>query len=170
MSAVAKGSRSDDASDRRPQTEKGTPDGGSSGNGSETTTGRKRESRAGTRKVTSLTPDQLSRKRANDREAQRTIRRRTKQHIEHLEQQVAALSAKGEHMDNVLQHNAALEAEIAHLRSQLSVANGRPLYAVNGKEQELPLLNFSMICDCPASVERQTGSRAPTADIFLPLT
>lgn len=137
MSAVAKSSMNNDASGRKQtQNEKVTPDGGSSGNGSETAGGRKRESRAGTRKVTSLTADQLSRKRANDREAQRTIRKRTKQHIEHLEQQVAALSAKGEHMDNILQHNAALEAEIAHLRSQLSMANGRPLYAVNGKNKE----------------------------------
>lgn len=159
---------SDDASGRNPQNEKGTPDGGgSSGNASETTTGgRKRESRAGTRKVTSLTPDQLSRKRANDREAQRTIRRRTKQHIEQLEQQVAALSAKGEHMDHVLQHNAALEAEIAHLRSQLSMAaNGRPLYAVNGKEQKffiiLPLDNL------PASVEHNNQVPKQTYHILF---
>ncbi|KAH8698844.1 hypothetical protein BGW36DRAFT_151334 [Talaromyces proteolyticus] len=86
--------------------------------------GKKRESRAGTRKVTSLTAEQLERKRANDREAQRTIRARTKEHIENLEHQVAELSAKGEQVDRVLQRNAALEAEIAHLRQQLAMMTG----------------------------------------------
>lgn len=96
--------------------------------------GRKRESRAGTRKVTSLTPEQLERKRANDREAQRTIRQRTKEHIERLERQVAELRANGEQFDNILRRNAALEAEIAHLRHQLAmVMNSRPLYSVDGK-------------------------------------
>jgi phage I-like protein len=95
--------------------------------------GRKRDSRAGTRKVTSLTAEQLERKRANDREAQRTIRQRTKEHIENLEHQVAELSAKGEQMDRVIERNAALEAEIAHLRQQLvMLSNSRPLYRVDG--------------------------------------
>ncbi|KAL1963621.1 hypothetical protein VTN77DRAFT_7942 [Rasamsonia byssochlamydoides] len=98
---------------------------------------RKRDSRAGTRKVTSLTAEQLERKRANDREAQRTIRQRTKEHIENLEQQVAELSAKGEQMDRVLERNAALEAEIAHLRQQLAMlSNRRPLYRVEAGEEE----------------------------------
>lgn len=86
--------------------------------------GKKRESRAGTRKVTSLTAEQLERKRANDREAQRTIRARTKEHIESLEHQVAELSAKGDQVDRVLQRNASLEAEIAHLRQQLAIMTG----------------------------------------------
>ncbi|KAL1986449.1 hypothetical protein VTN96DRAFT_6369 [Rasamsonia emersonii] len=106
------------------------------GSGTEST-GRKRDSRAGTRKVTSLTAEQLERKRANDREAQRTIRQRTKEHIENLEHQVAELSAKGEQMDRVLQRNAALEAEIAHLRQQLSMLSGRrSMYRVDAGEDE----------------------------------
>lgn len=106
-------------------------------------TGRKRDSRGGTRKVTSLTAEQLERKRANDREAQRTIRQRTKEHIEKLEHQVAELSAKGEQMDRVLQRNAALEAEIAHLRQQLSMLGGRrSAYRVDGRS------NPVTICPC----------------------
>lgn len=96
--------------------------------------GRKRESRAGTRKVASLTAEQLERKRANDREAQRTIRQRTKEHIEQLERQVAELRARDEQMDNVLRRNAVLEAEISRLRHQLAVVmSSRPLYPVDGK-------------------------------------
>lgn len=91
--------------------------------------GKKRDSRAGMRKVTSLTAEQLERKRANDREAQRTIRARTKEHIENLEHQVAELSAKGQQVDRVLERNAMLESEIAHLRQQLAMmTNSRQLY------------------------------------------
>jgi hypothetical protein len=42
-------------------------------------------SRAGTRDVATLNPNQLARKRAHDREAQRNIRQRTRGHIESLE-------------------------------------------------------------------------------------
>jgi hypothetical protein len=55
---------------------------------------KKRPSRAGTRSVTTLTAAQLERKRANDREAQRAIRQRTKDHIETLERQVRDLTAQ----------------------------------------------------------------------------
>jgi myosin heavy subunit len=102
--------------------------------------GRKRDSRAGTRKVTSLSAEQLERKRANDREAQRTIRQRTKEHIEKLESQVAELSAENEQMDRVLERNTTLEAEISHLRQQLSILSNRPFHSVDGKN---PPFSFS---------------------------
>ncbi|KAL3468216.1 hypothetical protein BJX64DRAFT_86377 [Aspergillus heterothallicus] len=89
---------------------------------------KKKETRAGTRRVTSLTAEQLERKRANDREAQRTIRQRTKEHIERLELQVAELRAKGDKFDEVMRRNAILENEIRALRHQLTVAGGSPGY------------------------------------------
>ncbi|KKK15826.1 hypothetical protein P175DRAFT_0153031 [Aspergillus ochraceoroseus IBT 24754] len=89
---------------------------------------KKRESRAGTRRVTSLTAEQLERKRANDREAQRTIRQRTKEHIERLELQVAELKAKGDRFDEVARRNAVLENEIRALRHQLAMAAGGSSY------------------------------------------
>ncbi|KAH7303044.1 hypothetical protein B0I35DRAFT_402967 [Stachybotrys elegans] len=49
--------------------------------------------RKGTRSVSSLSPAQLERKRANDREAQRAIRQRTRVHIEKLEADVESLKA-----------------------------------------------------------------------------
>ena len=92
------------------------------------TTPKRRESRSGARKVTSLTAEQLDRKRANDREAQRTIRQRTKEHIESLEHEVVELRAKTERFDQVLRHNAALDEEVRRLRHQLAVITGRPTY------------------------------------------
>lgn len=87
-------------------------------------TPKKRESRAGTRKVTSLSAEQLERKRANDREAQRTIRQRTKEHIENLEHQVAELTAKYQRYDDVVRQNTALQDEIKRLRHELAMMGG----------------------------------------------
>ncbi|OJI97020.1 hypothetical protein ASPVEDRAFT_119736 [Aspergillus versicolor CBS 583.65] len=89
---------------------------------------KKKETRAGTRRVTSLTAEQLERKRANDREAQRTIRQRTKEHIERLELQVAELRAKGDKFDEVARRNALLETEIRALRHQLATSTGHTGY------------------------------------------
>jgi hypothetical protein len=77
---------------------------------------RKRDVRADTRKGTWLTAKQLERKRASAREAQRT-----KEHIINLEHQFTHLSTKVKRMDEVLQRNAALEAEISHVQHQLSI-------------------------------------------------
>lgn len=104
------------------------------GNERESTAPKRRESRAGTRKVTSLTAEQLDRKRANDREAQRTIRQRTKEHIESLEREVAELRAKTERFDEVVQRNAALDEEVRRLRHQLAIVTSSPAYPGNGKQ------------------------------------
>ncbi|TQS34307.1 hypothetical protein Golomagni_05315 [Golovinomyces magnicellulatus] len=84
-----------------------------------------RASRAGTRTVASLTPEQLARKRANDREAQRSIRLRTKTRIADLEKRIRELS--GGHDERVLEavykRNLELEQELKHLR-HLSEALG----------------------------------------------
>lgn len=101
---------------------------------------KRRESRAGARKVTSLSSEQLERKRANDREAQRTIRQRTKEHIEHLEQQVAELKLKGDQFDDVVRRNAALEGELGRLRQQLGMAVGRQSYGEHGKHPLVSVL------------------------------
>lgn len=78
-----------------------------------------KQKRKGTRSVASLTPQQLARKRANDREAQRAIRQRTKEHIERLEKEVAALKASQKHgvYAALVERNRQLEAELARLRA-----------------------------------------------------
>lgn len=86
---------------------------------------KKRPSRAGTRSVSTLTAAQLERKRANDREAQRAIRQRTKDHIESLERQIRDLAASSDSSGKLMQamqRNQELEQENALLRSRLTSA------------------------------------------------
>ncbi|KAK7531161.1 hypothetical protein JOL62DRAFT_371939 [Phyllosticta paracitricarpa] len=86
---------------------------------------KRRPSRAGTRSVSTLTAAQLERKRANDREAQRAIRQRTKDHIENLERRVAELTARESasgKIDEILSRNQDLEQENAILRQRLNHA------------------------------------------------
>lgn len=86
---------------------------------------KRRPSRAGTRSVSTLTTAQLERKRANDREAQRAIRQRTKDHIDQLERRIAELSATNDtsaKLMHALQRNEELEQENVLLRSRLNHA------------------------------------------------
>jgi len=84
---------------------------------------------AGTRSVSTLTPSQLARKRANDREAQRAIRARTKEHIERLEQELATLRQLGTSklLQELMRRNQALERQITELGATPIGANA-PLY------------------------------------------
>jgi len=107
-------------------------------NGS-TTAGRKRKLNSmSSRGVANLTPDQLAKKRANDRQAQRAIRERTKGHIEALEQQVRDLSSQKPILDlqAALHQNEAIRAENSELRQGLQAAMDiiQPLMA----KSELP--------------------------------
>jgi ABC-type transporter Mla subunit MlaD len=63
---------------------------------------------------------QLERKRANDRGAQRIVRKRTREYIENLERQVAELGNRKEQLNKALQHNSQLEAQIAGLQCQIA--------------------------------------------------
>ncbi|TVY55445.1 hypothetical protein LCER1_G005420 [Lachnellula cervina] len=84
---------------------------------------RKKGSRGGKRSVTHLSKAQLARKRANDREAQRNIRQRTKEHIETLEQKVKELERynRSGSMDSIIKRNKELEEEVENLRSQIAL-------------------------------------------------
>lgn len=104
---------------------------------------RRRESRSGTRKVSSLSAEQLERKRSNDREAQRSIRERTKDHIKKLEAQVgeykleiAELRRQTEQFDKVMQRNAILEEELSMLRRQIASLTGRPEFVPENEQMD----------------------------------
>ncbi|KAI0392077.1 hypothetical protein F5Y17DRAFT_478134 [Xylariaceae sp. FL0594] len=87
----------------------------------ESTKGGKRK---GTRSVSTLTPAQLARKRANDREAQRAIRARTKEHIENLEREIDELrsqKSRDQTVQELLGRNRALEDEVRRLRESLGI-------------------------------------------------
>lgn len=89
---------------------------------------KKRASRAGTRSVKTLSAAQLAHKRANDREAQRAIRQRTKNRIEGLEKSILELhqilDAWKESASVMQQRNMELEEEVSHLRLRLYEAIG----------------------------------------------
>lgn len=74
--------------------------------------------------MSTLTPSQLARKRANDREAQRAIRARTKEHIERLERELEELKSQrsgDEKYQELLRTNKALQKEIRTLRESMGL-------------------------------------------------
>ena len=84
----------------------------------------------GTRSVSNLTPAQLARKRANDREAQRAIRARTKENTERLERELANMTHNFENAKREIQDrdklitglqaaNTSLQATVASLRREM---------------------------------------------------
>ncbi|KAK6951440.1 hypothetical protein Daesc_007975 [Daldinia eschscholtzii] len=80
--------------------------------------------RKGTRSVSTLTPSQLARKRANDREAQRAIRARTKEHIESLEREIEELRSlrnRDQTIQTLLRRNKALEDELRQIRESIGI-------------------------------------------------
>lgn len=112
--------------------------------------GRKRKlNSVSARGVANLTPEQLAKKRANDRQAQRAIRERTKTHIEALEQRVKDLSSQKPFQDlqAALRRNEAIQAENRELRDGLKRALDaiQPLLA-KGASGGFGLLCVSVVC------------------------
>lgn len=85
---------------------------------------KKRRTTTGTssRGVANLTPDQLAKKRANDREAQRAIRERTKNQIENLEQKIRDLTSQQpyQELQHVIRQKEQVEAENAEIKKRLN--------------------------------------------------
>lgn len=83
---------------------------------------RRRASTIGSRGVANLTPDQLAKKRANDRDAQRAIRERTKNQIEGLELKIQQLTSQQPYQDlqRVVRQKEAVEAENADIKRRLN--------------------------------------------------
>lgn len=85
--------------------------------------GRKRKApSSGSRGVASLTEEQLAKKRANDREAQRAIRERTKQQIENLERRIQELTSQQpyQELQAVIRQKDAIQAENDEIRRRLA--------------------------------------------------
>ena len=108
--------------------------------------GKKRASRAGTRSVSTLSAAQLERKRANDREAQRAIRQRTKDHIDILERSISELRTSQDASEKLVvatqQKNRELEEENVYLRTRLSDAG--LTMNVPATESETNLLHYTL--------------------------
>ncbi|RDW88191.1 hypothetical protein BP6252_00223 [Coleophoma cylindrospora] len=83
---------------------------------------RRRTAANGSRGVANLTPDQLAKKRANDREAQRAIRERTKNQIESLEREIALLKTTQpyQELQHAIRQKEAAEAENVEIKKRLA--------------------------------------------------
>ena len=108
-----------------------------------TANGRKRKASGvpGSRGVANLTPEQLAKKRANDREAQRAIRERTRNTIESLERRIKELESQQPYQDlqRVVQERDQALRECDELRRKLAtVAN---LAAGAQQQQQQPNLH-----------------------------
>lgn len=88
------------------------------------------------RGVANLTPDQLAKKRANDREAQRAIRERTKNQIENLERKIRELTSQQpyQELQHVLRQKETVEAENVEIKKRLSTVLGliQPILGPHG--------------------------------------
>ncbi|KAF4821222.1 hypothetical protein CGCTS75_v011149 [Colletotrichum tropicale] len=105
-------------------------------------TGKKRKTGPGSRGVANLTPEQLAKKRANDREAQRAIRERTKNQIETLERRIQELTSQQpyQELQAVLRAKEAVEAENADLKRRLQafITSIQPLISSTPAVQQPP--------------------------------
>lgn len=87
---------------------------------------KKRRAAPNSRGVANLTPEQLARKRANDREAQRAIRERTKNQIDRLNQRIRDLESQQPYHDlqMVLREKEAVQAENVDIKKRLESVLG----------------------------------------------
>ena len=96
----------------------------------------------GSRGVANLTPEQLAKKRANDREAQRAIRERTKGQIESLERKIQELTSQQpyQELQHAIRQKELVEAENEEIKKRLTaiLAIVQPLIGGN------PLIGTSM--------------------------
>ncbi len=76
---------------------------------------------SGSRGVANLTPDQLAKKRANDREAQRAIRERTKIQIDGLERRIQELTSQQpyQELQHAVRQKELVEAENDEIKKKL---------------------------------------------------
>ncbi|EEU43974.1 uncharacterized protein NECHADRAFT_74330 [Fusarium vanettenii 77-13-4] len=100
---------------------------------------KKKKTGPGSRGVANLTPEQLAKKRANDREAQRAIRERTKNQIETLERRIQELTNQQpyQELQAVLRAKEVVEQENADIKRRLAgiVAMLQPLIGQGAVEQ-----------------------------------
>ncbi|KAI1418219.1 hypothetical protein F5Y13DRAFT_37436 [Hypoxylon sp. FL1857] len=122
---------------------------------------KKRRIGPSSRGVANLTPEQLAKKRANDREAQRAIRERTKNQIENLERRIRELTSQQpyQELQAVIRAKEAVEAENAEIKARLAsiISLIQPVLSnqqVEGAYTASPFLNATPL---------QTTQRSPSA-------
>ena len=97
---------------------------------------KKRRTSTTGRGVANLTPEQLNKKRANDREAQRAIRERTKGQIESLEKKIHELTSQQPYkeLQHALRQKELVESENEEIKKRLHAVLGiiEPITGGNG--------------------------------------
>ncbi|POS77780.1 BZIP transcription factor [Diaporthe helianthi] len=136
---------------------------------------KKRKSAApGSRGVANLTPEQLAKKRANDREAQRAIRERTKMTIENLENRIRELTSQQpyQELQAALRAKEAVEAENADIKRRLAsvISMLQPLINSSQNEQQPVLpspgqsyLNVSTTTDPAQTTGHHNNTSTPSS-------
>ncbi|KAI1135302.1 hypothetical protein F5Y05DRAFT_395154 [Hypoxylon sp. FL0543] len=123
------------------------------------------------RGVANLTPEQLAKKRANDREAQRAIRERTKNQIENLERRIRELTSQQpyQELQAAIRAKEAVEAENAEIKARLAsiVSLIQPVLSNQQVEGALtaspsPFVNVTPIQTAQRSPSVPTSNNAST--------
>ncbi|RFN47086.1 bzip transcription factor [Fusarium flagelliforme] len=127
---------------------------------------RRKKSGPGSRGVANLTPEQLAKKRANDREAQRAIRERTKNQIDTLERRIQELTNQQpyQELQSVLRAKEAVEQENADIKRRLAgiVAMLQPIIGQAAIEQAYvsPAQTYAPPVQHPATLSVHNNTHA----------
>ncbi|QSZ34117.1 hypothetical protein DSL72_005705 [Monilinia vaccinii-corymbosi] len=159
-----------DAGGGTPNAERGVAGGGNGGG--EPSKKRKfpptDERRSSGRGVANLTPEQLAKKRANDREAQRSIRLRTKAQIETLEGRIRDLTSQQPYkeLQNAIQQKQMVVQENLDIKKRLTqvIALLTPIFGTHGVEiPQLPPQPHYPPPNQPNSADRNASTPNSTA-------
>lgn len=135
--------------------------------------GRKRKASGvpGSRGVANLTPDQLAKKRANDREAQRAIRERTRNTIETLETRIKELESQQpfqelqrvvQELDRALQECDDLRRKLAQVASVAAGAQQQQQPNLHGTFDVIAeYLEPKWLTDEPSELAALTAQQSP---------
>ncbi|KAF2281082.1 uncharacterized protein EI97DRAFT_438484 [Westerdykella ornata] len=161
-----------------------TPDSSSTVAPTSSTQKRRRTGGAAPRGVAHLTPEQLARKRANDREAQRAIRERTKNQIDSLNRRIHELESQQPYHDLqvVVREKEAIQAENADIRTRLEsvlaiiqpilqrTSNGLNELAAAAERNSLPIAPAQRETALPSHIARplHSGLVSPQNGIASP--
>jgi len=145
---------------------------------------KKRRGAPGSRGVANLTPEQLAKKRANDREAQRAIRERTKNQIETLEKRIRELTSQQpyQELQAVIRAKEAVEAENAEIKNRLNTIMSiiQPMIGSqagarqapehhNGHRAETAFTEADYLSPMPTSMQTPSADRQPPTAAPLPV-
>ncbi|KZZ87675.1 bZIP transcription factor [Moelleriella libera RCEF 2490] len=129
--------------------------------------------RKGTRSVSTLTPSQLARKRANDREAQRAIRARTKEHIERLERELDDLrstQSRDKTLQDLIRRNKALEDELRQLKETMGVSiTSSPYSAPTAYDDSCGSIPSPRMSPLPSGGADYIPDYNPTSQPYVPM-